>query len=405
MSTKSTWFNEARYGMFIHWGPYSAGGRGEWIMNRERIPAEEYAQKYAEAWRAERYDPAAWARLAREGGMGYVVLTTRHHDGFALWETETTSFHAARMGPRRDLVAEFVEAVRAEGLRVGFYYSVADWTHPDYPDAFARDWPEVWPDEAARRRFVAYYRAQLGELFTRYGKIDLLWYDGCIPAPTDGDEVNAYVRSLQPDVLINNRNGGAWDFHCCEQTVKPAPPGTNWEACMTLNSNWGYHAGDDSWKSPRDVIQLLTETAAGGGNLLLNVGPRPDGTLQEPCERIIREVGAWLARNGEFLPGSSRSPFAWFTSGRLTVRGSTVYLHLFFSPGREFCLAEIGNRVLSAHWLDRGEPVSYHQRDDGRLIFDNLPVPLPDPLCSVIALEVEGEPRALRQRTTFWIPE
>lgn len=403
MSTK--WFNQARYGMFVHWGPYSVAARGEWIMNREKIPVAEYTEKYARAWRAENYDPASWARLAREGGMKYIVLTTRHHDGFALWDSETTGFNAARMGPGRDLLPEFVAAARAEGLHVGFYYSVADWTHPDYPDAFARDWPESWPDENARKRFIAFYKAQLRELFTRYGKIDMLWYDGCLPAPTDGDEVNAFVKSLQPDLLINNRNGGSWDFHCCEQTVNPAPPGIDWEACMTLNGTWGYHAGDDNWKSARTIVQLLTETAAGAGNLLLNVGPKPDGTIQEPCQAIIREAGAWLFRNREFLPESTRAPFAWCTSGRLTTRANTVYLHLFYSPGREFSLAEIGNRVLSARWLDGGAPVDFHQLDDGRLIFNSLPVPLPDPLASVIAIEVEGEPRALRQRTTFWIPQ
>lgn len=401
----STWFNEARYGMFIHWGPYSTAGRGEWIMNRERISVADYTEECVRPWKAEAYDPASWARLAREGGMRYVVLTTRHHDGFCLWDTRTTPFNAARLGPGRDLLRPFVEAVRAEGLKVGFYYSVADWSHPDYPDAFARDWPQAWPDEAARRRFIAFYRSQLEELMTGYGPIDLLWYDGCIPSPTDGEEVNAFVRSLQPGILINNRNGGAWDFHCCEQTVKPAPAGTDWEACMTLNGNWGYHAGDHHWKSPRAIIQLLSETAAGGGNLLLNVGPRGNGSIPEPCAAAIREAGAWLSRNPGWLPDSSRSPFAWFTSGRLTTRGSTVFLHLFFSPGPTFCLAEIGNRVLSARWLASGEPVPFRQEPDGRLVFTQLPVPLPDPVDAVIALEVEGEPSPLRPRTTFWIPE
>lgn len=400
-----SWFNQARYGMFIHWGPYSVAGRGEWIMNREKMSRAEYTNNCVLPWKAEKYNPAHWARLARAGGMKYVVLTTRHHDGFALWDTDTTDFNAARMGPGRDLLPEFVAAVRAEGLKVGFYFSVADWTHPDYPDAFARDWPESWPDEEARKRFVAYYKVQLGELFTRYGKIDMLWYDGCIPGPTDGDGVNAFVKRLQPGILINNRNGGAWDFHCCEQTIHPAPPGTNWEACMTLNTSWGYHAGDHQWKDARTVIQLLAETAAGAGNLLLNVGPRGDGSIPGPSDKIIREAGRWLEQNGEFLPGSGRSPFAWFTSGRLTTRGNRVYLHLFHSPGHEFTLAEIGNRVLSARWLATGQPLTFRQQADGRLVFPELPVPLPDPVNSVIALEVDGEPVPLRARTTFWIPQ
>ncbi len=259
------WFDHARYGMFIHWGPYSVAGRGEWVLNRERVPLDEYRARYAAGFTAENYDASAWARLAKAGGMKYVVLTTRHHDGFALWDTQTTEFNAARIGPKRDLLTGFVEAMREEGLKVGLYYSVADWGHPDYPDPHARDWPLAWPDESARKRFVGYYRSQLEELFTRYGQIDLLWYDGCMPGPTDGGEVNAFVKQLQPEVLINNRNGEPWDFWCCEQTIKPASPGTRWEACMTLNENWGYHAGDNAWKSPGDIIKLLAETAAGAG--------------------------------------------------------------------------------------------------------------------------------------------
>ncbi len=390
--------------MFIHWGPYSVAARGEWVMNRERIPATEYIEKYAAAWRAERYDPAAWARLAREAGMKYIVLTTRHHDGFALWDSETTSNNAARIGPGRDLLRPFVEAVRAERLRVGFSYSVADWTHPDYPDPFARDWPDAWRDEASRLRFVAFYRAQLEELLTRYGKIDLLWYDGCIPSPTDGEAVNAFVRRLQPGILVNNRNGGQWDFHCCEQTITPAPEGTDWEACMTLNTNWGYHAGAHDWKSAREVIRLLTETSAGGGNLLLNVGPRGDGSIPEPSEKILRQVGDWLVQNGSFLSNSTRSPFGWFNSGRLTTHGSTACLHLFHSPGKDFRLAEIGNKVLAARWLHNNQPLVFVQHPDGTLCFQNLPSTLPNPTCSVIAMELDGPPKPIRPTSTFWIP-
>ena len=148
------WFNEARYGMFIHWGAYSVAARGEWVMNRERIPLDEYTHRYVDRFAAERYDPAAWAQLARAAGMGYVVLTARHHDGFALWDTQTRPFNAAKLGPKRDLVRPFVQAVRDAGLRVGLYYSVADWTHPDYPGPFERDWPTGWRDQAARRRFA-----------------------------------------------------------------------------------------------------------------------------------------------------------------------------------------------------------------------------------------------------------
>ena len=395
------WFNEARYGMFIHWGAYSVAARGEWVMNRERIPLEEYTRKYVDRFVAERYDPAAWAQLAREAGMGYVVLTARHHDGFALWDTKTRPFNAARLGPKRDLVQPFVQAVRDAGLRVGLYYSVADWTHPDYPGPFERDWPTGWPDEAARLRFVAYYRAQLEELMTRYGRIDMLWYDGCIPMPLDGDQTNRMVRRLQPDILISDRNGKA-DFGICEQAIRPSEPGTAWEACMTLNGNWGYHAGDHDWKNAKAVIQMLIETAKGAGNLLLNVGPMADGTIPPQSADILCEAGHWLARNGEFLPHSTRSPFTWCNSAAATTRGTTIYLHLLRDPGTPFCYAEIRNAVKSIRVVDGGQMLPFRQEGD-RLWIDRLPDP-PDPIATTLAIEVEGPPQPLTQQKTFWIP-
>ena len=253
------WFHEARYGLFIHWGAYSTAARGEWVMNRERIPLEEYTKKYVDPFTAANYDPRQWARVAKDAGMKYMVLTTRHHDGFALWDTKTRDFNAARLGPKRDLVRPFVEAARAEGLKTGSYYSVADWTHPDYPGPFFRDWPREFKDEVSRQRFIKYYRAQLEELFTQYGPIDILWYDGCIPGPLDGAETNARIKKLQPHVLINERNGEPFDFRCSEQSLK-AKEGA-WEACMTLNENWGWHAGDSNWKSASDMIRMLVTTA------------------------------------------------------------------------------------------------------------------------------------------------
>lgn len=403
MSEHLQWFHEARYGMFIHWGAYSVAARGEWVLNRERIPYDEYTRKYVDHFHAENYDPKVWVRLAKDAGMKYMVMTTRHHDGFAMWDTKTTDFNAVKMGPRKDLVLMFVEAARAEGLKAGLYYSVADWSHPDYPDAYCRDWPSEWTDEDGRQRFVRFYQAQLEELMTNYGRIDLLWYDGCIPAPTDGDAVNAMVKQLQPHILTNERNDGLWDFHCCEQAIRPAKEGQAWEACMTLNENWAYHAGDQQYKSAKQVISLLTETASKAGNLLLNVGPKADGSIPEEAERILTDAGDWLRRNGEFLPFSSRSPFSWNNSGRLTVKGSKIYLHLFHSPGEVFCLAEIKNKVKAAYYMDSKCAVAFDQRED-RLFLRELPVPLPDRIATTIVLEVEGEPEAIRPQTSFWIP-
>ena len=404
-STAHDWFNQARYGLFIHWGPYAVAARGEWVRNRERIPQDEYSRLYAENFRAENYDPAAWAALAKEAGMGYVVLTTRHHDGFALWPTKTSNFHAGNLGPKRDLVKPFVEAVRAAGLKVGLYYSPADWHHPDYPQGFFRDWPgeKDWASPEARERFIAYYRAQLVELLSDYGQIDYLWFDGCIPDDLRRSEVNEELLRLQPHLLINERNGSPSHVHISEQAIRAPNTGGLWEACMTLNDNWGWHAGDTQWKSPRDVIKMLCETATNGGNLLLNVGPRADGAIPEESVRILRDAGAWLGRNKESIRDSERSPFSWNNWGRVTVKGNFVYLHIRNSTGSDLCWTELKNKVLAARWLDGGAPVAFEQKGE-RLFLRNLPVPLPDPLTTTIVLEVDGKPAALTAQTSFWIP-
>lgn len=400
-----TWFNQARYGMFIHWGAYSVGARGEWFANRERIPLDEYTSQYVDNFHAENYRPEDWATLAKEAGMGYAVLTTRHHDGFALWPTKAGDFHAGLHGPKRDLVGPFVDAFRSAGLKVGLYYSPAAWFHPDYPGPYFRDWPSVrdWASNASRERFIAFYRAQLVELMSNYGKIDYLWYDGCIPDDLQRREVNEEVLRLQPDILINERNGQPCHVHISEQAIKPGPNGMLWEACMTLNRNWGYHAGDNHWKSAVDVVQLLCETANKGGNLLLNVGPRDDGTIPRESVDILREVGAWLQINGAAIYGSERCPLSWNNWGRLTTRGNRVYLIIMRSPGKTLCLAEIRNRILGARYLDGGQPVDYEQKGE-RLFIRGLPLSLPSPLGTVIELETDGLPKAIVQQTSFWIP-
>jgi len=397
------WFNEARFGMFVHWGAYSVAGRGEWVLNRERIPYDEYIEKYVNNWKAERYDPRSWCRLAKAAGMRYMLVTTRHHDGFALWDTKTSDFNAVKMGPKKDLIRMYADAARAEGLGVGFYYSYADWHHADYPGACFRDWPDGWHDEAKRRRFSQYYRAQIDELLTNYGKVDIFWYDGCIPLSGDGAEVNRRIKELQPGILVNDRNGEPYDFRECEQAIRVPKPGLAWEACFMLNDSWGYHAGDRHYKTPHEVVRMLTETAAGAGNLVVNVGPKPDGTIPAESSRILWQVGAWLKTNGEFLYGSTRSPFSWNNFGRLTTKGNKVYVHIFHGTGRELCIAEIANKVLSAKFLATGKSVAFDQQGE-RLFLRGLPARLPDPIDTVIVLEVDGESRAITPQTSFWIP-
>ena len=271
------WFRKARFGMFIHWGLYSQLGRHEWVMNRERIPVQEY-EKLAATFKPRPQVAREWARLARESGMRYMVMTTKHHEGFCLFDSKLTDYNAARQGPGRDLVAEYVEAARSEGLRVGFYYSLMDWHHPDGA--------RCAKDEAARRRFVDYIHGQVRELCTNYGKVDILWYDVNWPLSVEGWEaakMNAMVRSLQPDIILNNRSGLPEDFGTPEQHIVPERGGRMWEACMTMNDSWGYTPIDKNYKTPAQVVGMLRQVAAGGGNLLLNIGPAPDGSVPPEC--------------------------------------------------------------------------------------------------------------------------
>lgn len=405
-SAKLDWFETSRYGMFIHWGPYAVAARGEWVMNRERIPLDEYTERYVDHWMAEKYDPAAWCQLAKEAGMGYIVLTTRHHDGFALWDSKASSFNAAQRGPKRDLLIPYVVAARAAGLKVGFYYSPASWTHPDYPGAFFRDWPgnNDWASDAARARFLKFYRDQLKELLTGYGAIDYLWFDGCVPN-LDGDETLKMIYELQPGIVVNNRLGCPFDIACCEQAIKPGPVGQAWEACMTLNDNWGYHAGDRKWKTAQNVVEMLLTCAENAGNLLLNVGPRADGVIPDESVRILREAGAWLKKNRAAVTRSERHLLPVNgTAYPITARGNRVYLHFMREPFGRFCWAEIQNKVLSARLLADGRAISFYQ-EGGRLFLENLPTPLPDALCTTVELELDGTPQALTQRTSFWVPD
>lgn len=385
-----SWFSEARYGLFIHWGAYSAGGRGEWIMNRERIPNDEYRRELVENFHAEKYDPREWAALAVKGGMKYAVLTSKHHDGFCLWDTKTTDFNAVKLGPRKDLIAPYVEAMREAGLKVGIYYSVADWSHPDYPAPFERDWPKGWRSEASRKRFVKFYKSQIRELLTQFGKIDILWFDGVIPDPGDGDATVKMIKSLQPEILVNERIGGAFDFRCSEQSLKPKEG--LWESCITLGNIWGWHAADE-FKTPKQVAESLVKAARNAGNLLLNVGPRPDGSIDEAMAKPIIEVGAWLARNEGWLSNSGRCPLSWLSSGQLSSKGESVFCHLFRCASSEICIAEIANKVRRVTLLGSGAALDFEQRG-GRLFVKGIPLP-PDPVATVLKIDVEGEPCAL----------
>lgn len=375
------WFRAARFGMFIHWGLYSQLGRHEWVMNRERIPVKEY-EPLADTWKPMPHAPRVWAKLAREAGMRYMVMTTKHHEGFCLFNSELTDYCAPKHGPGRDLVAEYVEAARAEGLRVGFYYSMMDWHHPDGARCVK--------DEAARRRFVDYIHGQVRELCTNYGKLDIMWYDVSWPLDAAGWEsakLNKMVRKLQPDIIINDRSQLPEDFGTPEQHIVPAKGGRAWEACMTFNDSWGYTPIDKNWKTAWHVARMLREVAHGGGNLLLNIGPAPSGAVPRICERELRKVGEWMQKYGPTVYDAT-DPIEeeWGITGAFTRRGKSLYFHCSRWPGEQLAIGGIQNKIAKARFYN-GPAIKFTQVRD-RIVLRGLPPEAPDQPATVIELIV-----------------
>jgi alpha-L-fucosidase len=381
------WWHEARFGMFVHWGLYSVMGRHEWVMENEGIPVNEY-ELLAKRFKPMPNAARAWAKLAKQAGQKYMVMTTKHHEGFCNFDaSKYTNYCAPKQGPGRDLVKEYVEAARAEGLRVGFYYSLMDWHHPD--GARCAD------DEDARKRFVDYTHGLIRELMTNYGKIDVLWYDVAWPLEADGwesERMNKMVFGLQPDIIVNNRNKLPGDFSTPEQQITAEKNGRAWESCMTLNDSWGFQRADDDWKSSRRVIQNLITCARDTGNYLLNIGPEPDGSIPPESVSVLTEVGQWLQRNGESIYESdlcqpTRSNYASFTR-----KGNTLYMHVHFWPGSYVVIAGLMAQVKSARMLANGQKVNF-QQDRFRVRFTDLPVKAPDHPVTTIAIECDSEPK------------
>ena len=378
------WWLEARFGMFIHWGIYSVLGRGEWAMNRERIPVSEY-EELADEFRPTEYNSGEWAHMAASAGMKYMVMTAKHHDGFCMWDAAGTEFCATRTGAGRDYIGEYVEACRRHGLKVGIYYSWADWHHPDYMAGMRGN-------DAGHRWFIHTIHGHIRELMTKYGKIDILWYDGPWPYDAEGwksERINREVRELQPHILINNRCHLPEDFETPEQHITPSE--RPWEACMTMCDSWGYHAGDANYKSADNILRALVKCCHGGGNLLLNVGPRPDGSFPEEAVERLHAIGRWMKTNSESIYSTTRSPFEWSNCHETTVRGKHVYLHADKWPGTQLCVTGIANKVSSAVLLAGGAKLTFRQAGD-RLFIRGLPLHAMDRSDTVIRLTVQGTP-------------
>ncbi len=377
------WWHEARFGMFIHFGLYSVLGQHEWAMEEEGIPVAEY-QLLAKQFNPKPHAARAWAKLAKAAGMKYMVMTTKHHEGFCLFNTKLTDYCAPKQAAGRDLVAEYVEAAEAEGLRHGFYYSLMDWHHPDGA--------RCKTDEEARRRFVDYIHGQVRELCSNYGKVAVMWYDVNWPLTAEGwesEKMNKMVRELQPDILINNRSGIPEDFTTPEQHIQASA--APWEACMTMNDSWGFNRGDDNWKSPKTVVRNLLQCTRDQGNYLLNIGPKADGSIPEQSVDILTKVGRWMDGHSELIHKADKCQARHSELAQFTRQGNTLYIHTHFWPGETLAVGGLQQKVLSAKMYPGRTPVKFAQ-EDFRVRFMGLPASAPDPLVTTLAVECDGEP-------------
>jgi alpha-L-fucosidase len=400
------WWSNAKFGMFIHWGVYSvpAGvykgqevhGIGEWIMNHAKIPMAEY-QKYASQFNPVKYDPEAWVKMAKDAGMKYIVITSKHHDGFALFDSKVTKWNVVDATPYgKDLLKPLAKACKKEGIKLGFYYSQAqDWNHPGGA-ATGGHWDPAQNgsmDEYIDKIAVP----QVKEILSKYGEIAILWWD----TPTDMNKERAEkflpVLAKYPNLITNDRLGGGikGDTETPEQYI-PATgfSGRHWEVCMTMNDTWGYKTNDHNWKSTKDLILKLSDIVSKGGNFLLNVGPTSEGEIPQPSIDRLRQVGEWMKVNGDAIYGTSANPFPYLPWGRTTIKGQKLFLHVVDWPKDGILKLPMRNKAVNAYLMTNTQK-NLGIVQDADFIKISVPTEAPDTLLPVVALEFEGKPDVL----------
>ncbi len=398
------WFREAKFGLFIHWGVYALLGKGEWIRTVDQIPEEEYA-KLPPRFNPQKFDPAGWAALAKRAGMKYMVVTTKHHDGFCMFDAHNTDWKVTKTPYGKDVIAQLTKAFEKQGVRVGYYYSIMDWHHDDYLPRL--EW------EAAKRPveghnvmdYIRYMREHIKQLMTEYRPAPfVLWYDGGWmnkPEELSGVETNAMARKLKPDILINDRHFTKEDLVTPEQRIPPTGlfdddgSPAMWEACITMTSAWwGYDKHEKVYKTPEFLIRMLVDIVSKGGNLLLNIGPKPDGTIQKEFVDRLVAIGKWMDKYSEAIYGTTASPFNLLPFyGRVTAKGDKLYVHVFEWPGdRTARLPNLANGVKRAYLLEKGKPAVPAARDGKDWVF-TLPAKAPDKAASVFVVELDGPPQ------------
>jgi alpha-L-fucosidase len=398
------WFSKCKFGMFIHWGVYAVLGKGEWIRTVDQIPQDEYA-KLPLKFNPTKFDPGAWADLAKRAGMKYMVVTTKHHDGFCMFDAHNTDWKVTNTPYGKDVIAELTEAFEARDVRVGFYYSIMDWHHDDYLPRL--EWEaEARPAEGHDvMEYIKYMREHIEQLLTEYRPAPfVLWYDGGWmnkPEELSGVETNAMARKLKPDILINDRHFTKEDLITPEQRIPPTGifdedgnPAL-WEACITMTSHWwGYDKHEKVFKTNEFLIRMLVDIVSKGGNLLLNIGPKPDGTIQKEFVSRLEAIGKWMDKYSEAIYDTTASPFNLLPFyGRVTTKGDKLYVHVFEWPGDlQARLPGLANEVKAAYLLQEDKPAVPFTRDGKDWVF-GLPKKAPDKAASVFVVELDGPPQ------------
>lgn len=407
--TLQPWFERAKLGIFVHWGIYAVRGVAEsWSFFNGQISYQDYMAQ-CDGFTAVRYDAEAWVRLFAEAGARYAVLTAKHHDGVALWDTAASDLSVVRRTPAgRDLIAPYADAMRRHGLKAGLYFSHLDWSHPDYPTVrpahVAQENRFAYPvegaeDPAAWERFLVFHRAQIAELIDRFGP-DLLWFDGDWERDERQwrmKELRADILARSPEVILNARMRGYGDYATPEQGVPIEPPPGPWELCLTVNDSWGWQAHDTNFKSVRQLIQIFAETIGGGGNLLLDVGPRADGTIAPEQSGRLRGLGAWIGRNSDAIYDTGRGlpPGHFYGASTLSLDRRTLYLTCFDRPAEYLSVRGLRSRVRRASVVSTGAGLPVRAVGGmgevpgiGYISVSGVEL---DEYATVIALELDGE--------------
>ena len=398
--SRMQWWRDGKFGLFVHWGLYAvpAGewkgtkvpGIGEWIMHHGRIPKEEYS-KLQEEFNPVKYDPEEWVRIAKQAGMKYIVITSKHHDGFCLFDSKLTDYDVTGTPYGKDLLKPLADACHKEGIEICWYHSIMDWHHP----------------EAHNKKYFQHMRGQLEELLTNYGDIGVLWFDGeWIGEWTEqqGVELEKSLRQLQPKLIVNNRVGkrkrSPGDFGTPEQEIPTTgTTGWDWETCMTMNDTWGFRKDDQNWKPTEDLIHKLVDIVSKGGNFLLNVGPTAKGEIPQPSIQRLSEIGRWMDVNNQSIYGTTASPFERLPWGRCTKKPGVLYLHVFDWPADgKLRVPGLQNDVTKAYLLADSARAMLKTTSAEKEVVVSVPAKAPDAIDTVVVLEIDGQPSVTQGR-------